>query len=140
MNTLNFSIKINASKEKVWNALWNETNYNEWTKAFIEGSHAVSDWNEGSHIRFLGPNNNGMFAVIDKKIPNQQMTFKHLGEIKNGIEEPKDWAGALESYFLSESNGVTDLKVEADASKEMEQMFQDMFPKALEIVKQIAEK
>ena len=89
--TLKFQANINAPKEKVWEILWNDQTYRKWTAAFTEGSHAESDWNEGSKILFLSPKGDGMFSVIDKKIPNEQMTFRHLGEIKNGVEETKEW-------------------------------------------------
>lgn len=140
MKTLHFSININAPKEKVWNVLWEDQNYRKWTATFHEGSHAVSDWNEGSKILFLGPNGDGMFSMIEKKKPNEQMIFKHLGELKNGVEEPNnDWENALESYFLSEKEGVTELKVELNSVGEFEQYFNDTFPKALQVVKNIAE-
>lgn len=141
MTTLNFETKINAPKEKVWKALWTDDSYRKWTTAFMEGSYAVSDWNEGSKISFLSPRGDGMFGMIEKKIPNVQMTFKHLGEIKNGIEEPKDWGEATESYYLNEINGITDLivKLKMEFTNEFEQYFNNTFPKALEIVKQISE-
>ena len=141
MATLNFATKINAPKEKVWDALWNDANYRKWTAAFMEGSYAETDWNEGSKISFLAPDGSGMFSVIEKKIPNKQMTFKHLGEVKNGVEEPKEWGDAEESYHLEEANGVTDLsvKLKMDANSEFEQYFNDTFPKALGIVKEISE-
>jgi Activator of Hsp90 ATPase homolog 1-like protein len=140
MTTLKFSAKINASKEKVWETLWNDTTYRQWTAAFMEGSYAKSDWKEGSKILFLTPKGDGMFSIIEKKIPNEQMTFRHLGEIKNGIEETKDWGAATESYYLAERNGMTNLDVEMDATPEFEQYFNNTFPKALEILKQISEK
>ncbi|MEP6951241.1 MAG: SRPBCC domain-containing protein [Ginsengibacter sp.] len=139
MTTLKFPIKINATKEKVWETLWNDSTYREWTAAFMEGSYAESDWNEGSKILFLTPKGDGMFGIIEKKIPNEQMTFRHLGEVKNGIEETKDWGTALESYHLEEKDGVTELNVEMSATPELEQYFNDTFPKALNILKQISE-
>src|SRR5258705_11981452 len=102
MTTLKFNAKINAPKEKVWATLWNDTTYKQGTDAFMEGSYAESDWKEGSKILFLSPGGNGMFSIIEKKVPNEQMVFKHLGEIKNGVEEPKDWGEAIESYHLEE--------------------------------------
>jgi len=88
MEKLQFSVSINAPKEKVWNTLWDDNTYRQWTAAFMEGSYAESDWNEGSSILFLTPGGDGMFAVIERKIPNEQMSFKHLGEIKNGVQVP----------------------------------------------------
>ena len=45
------------------------------------------------------------------------MSFKHLGEIKNGVEELKDWGDASESYYLEEKNGVTTLTVKLQLQK-----------------------
>ena len=141
MTTLNFAATINAVKQKVWNILWNDDTYRKWTTAFCQGSYAVSDWNEGSEIRFLDSNNNGMFSKIEKKISNEQMTFKHLGEIKNGAIELKPWGDAFENYFLEETNGVTDLKViiTMEANADFENYFNATFPKALAILKQLSE-
>jgi uncharacterized protein YndB with AHSA1/START domain len=40
MQKLNFSTRINASKQKVWNTLWDDETYRLWTSAFAEGSYA----------------------------------------------------------------------------------------------------
>ena len=132
---------MNAPKEKVWDALWNDASYREWTTAFMDGSYAQSDWKEGSKILFLTPKGDGMYSIIQKKIPNVQMTFKHIGEIKNGVEEQKDWADATESYSLNEISGTTELtvKLNLEAMPGSEDYFNSTFPKALEILKKIAE-
>ncbi len=139
MKTIKFTTKINAPKEKVWDTLWNDATYRQWTSVFSNDSHAVSDWKEGSNIQFIDGKGDGMFSIIVKKIPNQQMSFKHLGELKNGVEEKKDWAGAMENYFLSEKNGVTELTIEMDSNEEFEKYFSETFPKAVELIKEIAE-
>ncbi len=139
MVTLQFNISINAPREKVWKALWDESNYQQWTAVFGEGSSAKSDWQEGSTIQFLGANGDGMYGRIDKMVPNTQMTFKHLGEIRNGEQKESEWAGALESYFLTGNGAATELFVEMDTAESHQQYFKDTFPKALQIVKQLAE-
>ena len=139
MTTLKFSVNINAPKEKVWETLWNDATYRQWTAAFCEGSYAKGDWEEGSKILFLIPNGDGMFSTVEKKIPNEQMVFRHLGVVKNGIEEPKDWENATESYYLAENNGFTKLDVALGAALGFEEYLNDTFPKALEILKQVAE-
>lgn len=48
MTTLEFKIEINAPKEKVWDILWNDATYKQWTSVFCEGNYVVSDWKEGS--------------------------------------------------------------------------------------------
>ena len=139
MTVLHFTIKINATPEKVWDVLWTDATYRKWTAVFSEESHAISDWNEGSTIQFIGPGNNGMYGIIQKKIPNTQMVFKHLGELKNGVQDPKEWGNALESYFLNGLDGGTELNVELDTTDNFKEYFTNTFPKALEMVKQITE-
>lgn len=144
MITLNFSITINALKEKVWKVLWDDITYRQWTSVFTEGSYAVSDWEEGSKILFLSPSGQGMFSTIAKKILNECMWFKHLGTVEDGKEQPedetsKDWSGATENYTLKEIDEMTELSVAIDVTENEEQYFRDTFPKALEKVKSLSE-
>lgn len=144
MKQLNFSIVINASKEKVWRILWDDITYRKWTSAFSDGSYAVSDWKEGSKVLFLAPGGDGMVSIIAKKIPNQFMSFKHLGIVKGGEEQPeteetKTWAGAMENYSLKEKKGLTEVAVTIDITEDNEQEFMETFPKALQTVKTLAE-
>ena len=141
---LQFAVDINAPREKVWQVLWNDDTYRKWTSAFHEGSHAVSDWNEGSRIQFLGPDGSGMYSRIATKIPNEFMSFEHLGIVKDGKELPPDeetkkWEGAHENYTLKKTNAGTRLEVELDIAEEYESMFKEMFPRALSKVKEISE-
>lgn len=144
MKKLNFSIRINAPKEKVWQVLWDDATYRKWTSVFSEGSYAVSDWQEGSKILFLSPDGGGMHSIIARKMPNELMSFKHLGIVKDGEEQPdneetKKWSGAMEDYSLTETGGTTELAVAMDMTEDHEQYFKDTFPKALETVKALAE-
>jgi uncharacterized protein YndB with AHSA1/START domain len=139
MKTVEHSIKIDAPKEKVWDNLWSDAGYRKWTAPFSEGSYAESDWQEGSNIKFLSPDGNGMYGIIQKNIPFEQMSFEHQGEIKGGVAEKKEWAGAREQYFLTETNGATELRVTLDVTEEFESFFTETFPKALAIVKETSE-
>ena len=144
MNKLKFSIQINASREKVWNVLWDDDTYRKWTSVFDEGSYAVSDWKEGSKVLFLSSNGDGMYSSIERKIPYELMAIKHNGMVKDGKEQPadektKEWAGAMETYTLTEEAGSTKLTVEIDITEDMQQYFRDTFPKALDKVKSLSE-
>ena len=146
MKRLNYNVSINAPKAKVWKTLFNDATYREWTSVFGEGSRAVTDWKEGSKAQFLGGDGDGgMYSQIGKVVPNELLEIKHLGEIKEGKELPSSpetnsWYGAMEIYRLSENNGVTELKVEMDTEESHEEYFQKTYPKALEKVKEIAER
>ncbi len=143
MKTLNFSIQINSPKQKIWETLWNDFTYRQWTSAFCEGSHVVSDWKEGSKTLFLDAMGDGMSSVIDKIVPNDLMSFKHLGAVSKGVEQPVDensgFYGAKESYYLKQVGSSTELIVEVDATEDFETYLQQSFPKSLEKVKEIAE-
>ena len=139
-----FKTSINAPREKVWDILWNDSTYGQWTSAFAEGSRAETDWKEGSKVLFLGDNGDGMVSTIVVKKPNEFMSFKHLGTIKNGIEDfdspqTKEWAGSLENYTLKTVDGKTELIVDMDIAEEYKDYFLSAWPKALEKVKQLAE-
>ena len=144
MQRLHFTQTIRAPKEKVWDVLWNDNTYREWTSIFSEGSYAVSDWNEGDKISFLSPKGDGMYSSIQKKVPHELMSFRHLGAIKDGKEQPEDeetkkWSGAVEEYSLKERDGVTELTVEMDVTDDHIDYFHKTFPQALERVKSLSE-
>ena len=140
MKKLEFSIEISATKEKVWEALWKDENYRNWAAILQEGSYAESDWKEGSEIKFLSPDNNGMYGVIEKLVPNEKMYFKHLGEIKNGQKQEASYGEeAIERYDLIEENGKTILTATMNAPEEYIIYFSRVFPTALEKIKEIAE-
>lgn len=144
-----FIAQINAPREKVWQVLWDDASYRKWTNAFAEGSYAKTDnWKEGSKVLFLGPaehnNDNGMVALIETNRPNEVMSFRHIGEIKNGVEDTespavKAWAGAEESYYLRTVDGGTELRVEMDLNDEWRDYFMKAWPEALQKIKELAE-
>jgi len=144
MIQLNFSIQINAPKEKVWRTLFDDATYRQWTSAFHEGSYAVGDWSEGSKILFLGPQGARITSRIARHIPNEYLSILHLGMIANGVEdfdseETKKWSGALENYSVQEKNGVTTLRIETDTTEDFEAYFRETWPKALEKLKALSE-
>lgn len=144
MKTLKFSVHIAAPREVVWSIMWGKESSKKWLSVFQEGSYAVTDWNEGSKIMFLSPNGDGMSSVIQRKIPNELMSFKHQNVIKQGSEqstsdEDKNWEGATENYYLHEEDGITQLKVEIETTEEYVKYFETAFPMALKKIKDLAE-
>ncbi len=139
MVTLKYKIYIEAPREKVWEALWKDENYRNWTEPFTTGSHAVSDWNESDPIQFLDGKNNGMYGIIETKIQNEVMVFKQLGDVLDGRDMEREWAGAREQYFLLERDGTTKVKVSVDVLAEYVDYMNKAFPAALEKLKVLAE-
>ena len=145
MEKKTFNITIQATPAEVWNTLFGETTYPLWTAPFAEGSSVKTDWKEGSKALFLDGKGQGMVSMIAKSIPNEYMSIRHLGFYKDGVEdmeseEVKKWAGALENYTLKPSNESTELLIDMDISEEYKDYFNDTWPKALEKVKELAEK
>jgi uncharacterized protein YndB with AHSA1/START domain len=148
MDKLKFSIVINAPKEKVWNTMLDDKTYRIWTEEFTPGSHYVGNWSKGSKILFLGPGNDGKIGGMVSRIKDNRLyefiSIEHLGEVLDGIEDTtsdrvKIWAGALENYTFIDKNGKTELVVEMDINEEFKEMFEGMWPKALQKLKSLCE-
>ncbi len=148
METLSYEKIIDAPKQKVWDTLWNEKTYSQWTKFFNPASDSFmkSDWKEGGKTYFVNAEGEGMVSTIDRIEEPNQIIFKHLGMIdKNGTEdtesmEVKQWSGCFEKYILIDFDGKTKLHTEVQVEKEWQDHMNTGFIKGLEIVKELAEK
>jgi len=145
MEKHSFKITINAPREKVWDILWDDKTYQEWTAVFSPGSRAETDWKEGSKILFLNGEGDGMVSRIAKRRDNEFMSFEHLGEVHNGTEDMdsegvRKWAGAMENYTLANIGGKTELTVELDMTDEHKEYFANTWPKALQKLRSLAER
>lgn len=151
MSKLHYVIEINAPKEKVWDAMLSDQTYREWTGAFHEGSYYEGGWDKGSSIRFLAPDDgkaSGLFSKIVENVPYKYISIEHIGEVIDGkenttSEDAQQWSGTHENYMFSETDGVTTVAVELDGegvSEEIKEMFDDMWPPALQKLKEICER
>lgn len=150
MQKIHASIFIQAPKEKVWNTMLSDATYREWTAAFNQGSYYKGDWSEGSKILFIGPNpdgngEGGMVSRIHENRTYEYISIQHLGFYANGIEdttseEAKKWTPAFENYTFTESGGMTEVSIELDTPDDYKGMFEEMWPKALRILKELCEK
>lgn len=145
METLSYEIIIDAPKQKVWEVLWGENTYSEWTQFFSPGSQMKSDWKVNGKTYFVNQEGAGMVSTIDSLGHPDQIIFKHLGMVdKNGVEdtesmEVKQWSGCFEKYILIDYDGRTKLHVEVQIDKNWEEHMNTGFTKGLEVVKNIAE-
>lgn len=149
MRKLNFSIVIDAPKEKVWHAMLDDKPYREWTGAFNPGSYYKGDWSRGSKMLFLGPDpetgqEGGMVSRIAENRPYEYISIEHMGMIRNGIEDTtseaaKKMAPAFENYTFKEKDGATEVLVDMDAEEEYAEMFNKMWPEGLQRLKKLAE-
>jgi uncharacterized protein YndB with AHSA1/START domain len=150
MNHLHFSIEIDAPRQVVWDTMIADETYRAWTEAFSPGSHYVGDWKQGSKILFLGPDPKsgklgGMISRIKEIRQHEFISIEHLGMVLEGKEDTsseaaKAWAGALENYTFKQNGSTTELSVDVDIAEEFREMFENTWPKALNRLKELAEK
>lgn len=124
-----------------------DATYREWTKPFNETSYYEGDWSEGSKILFLGKDKDGnvdggMVSRIAKNTPFEYISIQHLSMIQQGIETP--WStenDGFENYTFIEKDSSTQVDIElTNIPIEYKEMMSSMWPKALEILKVLAEK
>lgn len=150
MQKLHFSIFINVPVEKVWNTMLENETYRQWTEPFSPGSYFKGSWGKGEKMLFLGPDpetkeEGGMVAYIKENKPHEFISIEHVGMIKNGVEdltsdEVKKWTPAYENYSFVEKDGGTEVSVDVDTNEEYKTMFEGIWPKALQRLKELAEK
>lgn len=143
MKEIQFSIKINASKGRVWRTLWEDVTFRDWASIIDEGTYMKGVMKEGNEIQFISSvNGYGVTSLIEKLNPNEFVLFKHGADTKESgqQEREKEWSGGTESYSLTEKNGVTTLIVKIDVPQEQEETFNIKLPIALERIKILAEK
>ena len=87
----------------------------------------------------------GMVSKIEKNIPNEFISIKHIGILKGEKEitegpEVAPWAGMLENYTFQEEEGITTVIIETDSDEEYENYFNETWEKALQQLKIMVEK
>lgn len=147
MKKLRFEKQINAPAQKVWDVLWSDESYSEWTQHFSPGSKMiVNEWKVGGTAKFVDADGKmGMINTITSLNEPYELVFSAKGVIKDGAEdydseEVKKAIGAQEGYELSEVDGVTTLTGFVEAMAEYEEHMRYGFEKGFEEVKKLAEK
>jgi uncharacterized protein YndB with AHSA1/START domain len=150
MQKLHQKIFINAPREKVWNTMLDDATYREWTKEFCPGSYYKGNWEQGTKMLFIGPDEAnttemGMVSTIKENRKPEFISVEHLGIYKDGVEdttsdEAKKWAPAFENYTFIEKDGGTELHIDMDIQEEQKATFEEMWAKALVSLKDLCEK
>ena len=140
-----YSISIDAPKDRVWNMMMNKEHYIDWAKAFSEEATFDGEFHQGAYINFIDPGMGGTKAHIEIFKPYDHFLARHIALIsKEGVEDTdsemaKKWIGCTEAYTLTEEGDNTKLLVEIESHEEFHQMFNDSWPKALNLLKSLCE-
>jgi hypothetical protein len=151
MKTIQFKIEINATAQKVYDAmlgLTNKSTYEYWVSVFNPTSTYEGSWEKGSKIYFVGVDENGkkggMVSLIEANQPATFVSIKHYGFLDGEVEITtgelvEKWTGGHENYTFQEQEGKTILTVDLDTVEDYEDFFNTTYPKALEKLKEISE-
>ncbi len=142
MNEMQFRIEIRASKEVVWNTLWQDETFRQWAGIIDPGTYMLGDLKEGNEVQFISSENGyGVTSLVEKLTPGEFLLLRHSADTQEDgkRDRTQEWTGAEESYRLADKDGTTTLTVAFDVPLEQEEYFTVNYPKALERVKVLAE-
>jgi len=144
MPTQHHEILIHAPREHVWRTMLHSPTYEQWTTVFSEGSRYEGSWDPGQPIHFLGPNGDGMVAVIAEHRPAEFVSIRHIGMIENGVEDTtseavRAWTPCFENYTFSDEAGGTRVRVDVDVFGTYEDWMAQTWPTALLVLKTVCE-
>ncbi len=80
MKKLQFSIEIHATKEKIWDTLWQDETLREWTGIIDPGTHMVGDLKEGNKVQFISANGYGVTSLVEKLTPGEFLLLRHRAD------------------------------------------------------------
>jgi uncharacterized protein YndB with AHSA1/START domain len=147
MESLRSEITIKAPRKAVWHAMLDDAPYRRWTRVFAEGSRYEGDWNEGSKLVFMSDHDgggSGMVSRVAENRPYEFISLRHVGIVKDGVEDTTseaaaEWTPAFENYTFEDVEGGTRVVVEMEMPEKHIGMFAELWPRALEALKEVAE-
>ncbi|MGO4783774.1 SRPBCC domain-containing protein [Cryobacterium sp. W22_MBD10_FK3] len=148
METQHFSIQVKAPAAIVWETMFDDSTYRQWTSVFNPNSYFEGSWLPGSEIRFLGSNAdggmNGMYGVITENRPYEFVLIEYQGQILNDVDdttsrEARQLIGAREAYSFTETDGTTTVTIDVDTADTYAELFGELWPKGLAKLKELAE-
>ena len=152
MKKLQFKVSINAAVTKIYDFMLginSKSTYEQWTSLFNPTSTYEGSWDKGSKILFIGVDEKGekggMVSKIAENIPNRFVSIQHYGLLKADKEitegpEVKQRANGFENYTFEESNGTTTVTVDLDTTEDFVSYMNEIYPKALDKLKELCEK
>ena len=105
------SIIIDAPASKVWDALTNP----ELIKQYFFNTNAISDWKEGSPIRFKGEYEGKSYedkGTILEVEPNKIFKYNYWSSMSGLEDRPENYM--VITYELFEEGGITTITIEQE--------------------------
>jgi len=133
------AIKINASVDKVWDALVNPDKI----KQYMFGTNAVSDWKEDSSIVWKGEWGGKKYedkGVILKMEPGHMIQYSHFSPLTGQPDLPENYH--IVTIELSRKGNQTHISLQQDknATEEAREHSENNWNMMLESLKKLLEK
>lgn len=142
--TIRKSIGIGASKEKVWQVLFDEKYLPIWYAEFSLGARVEGTWRVGSKVVFTDISGGGLVGKVVVNRPFTKLSVEYLGLVVTGeedyeSEEAKAVRGGHELYSLEDQEGTVLLSVETDMPQESYDSMTLAWERALLTIRNLAE-
>jgi Polyketide cyclase / dehydrase and lipid transport len=143
-STIKKNIVIDATKQKVWHVLVNDTFSRIWYQEFSAGAYAQTDWNINSKVIFADPTGNGLIGKIIDNRKFEALTIEFTGQLVEGVEDytsqtAQALKGKRESYRIKEQNGPVLLSISADLADVYAEQMEPAWERALLKIKSLSE-
>ena len=139
---MQFSVAIEANKLVVWDTLWRDETFRQWASVIDPETYMVGKLKQGSEVQFISADGGyGVTSMVETLIDNEYLVLRHSADTQDegSRGREKEWTGGTEVYSLTEKDGVTTVSVAFDVPINMTAYFTLNYPKALGVVKELAE-
>lgn len=91
MNELQFSIVINASKQKVWDTLWSDETFRQWAGIIDPGTFMKGTLKKGNQIEFISTENGyGVTSLVEEIIEGEYLLLRHSNDTKESRQKDRE--------------------------------------------------
>ncbi|HYG14139.1 MAG TPA: SRPBCC domain-containing protein [Bacteroidia bacterium] len=144
MKTIKKSVEIKASKEKVWDILFDTEKSKAWYEAFMAGSHAEGNWTKDSLMLFKDAEGTGLAARVVEITPGELVDLQYEAVVYNGKlnyddQEAQDWKGLHETYRVTGNGVATTLAIESGVPDRFFGSMDEAWDNAIKKIKELAE-
>ncbi len=141
MQTLHFTTTIHAPVSKVRDSMLDHPSYEQRTTAFSPWSTYTWSREQWSDITFGDGSGQGMIAKIAHNKLHKYISIQHLGQVNEDKTTTMFEWESFENYsFTTIDANTTKIDIEMTAMPdERVAMFNDMRPKALQLLKDLCE-
>ncbi len=145
MIEINYSIKINATKEHIWETMIAPETYKQWVKPFSPESQYKGEWKQGGDIIFFDPNLGGTKAKLKIVNPYEHILAEHTALVNKQMEENTEgdiaekWIGTIEEYKFEEDEDGVKLNINVKTDEAFKPMYDEGWPEALKLLKGLSE-